>query len=82
MRDYLEALRRAEQRKKEAPWYNIYTAQKKYCISNGYPVFAPSDGICHSCHKNIYQGARAITLQEASSKLITGCPYCSTSYVE
>lgn len=82
MRDFLEALKRADERAKKAPGYESYTAQKNYCISKGYPVFVPGNGVCYSCHKSIFQGARAITLQEASTRLITGCPYCSTSYVE
>lgn len=30
-------------------------AQRKYCKATGLPHFAPSDGICWSCHRNIYQ---------------------------
>lgn len=30
-------------------------AQSKYCKKRGLPRFAPSDGICWHCHRNIYQ---------------------------
>lgn len=30
-------------------------AQKEYCNEKGYPHFAPYDGICFRCNKNIYK---------------------------
>lgn len=30
-------------------------AQRKYCKATGLPHFAPDNGICWSCHRNIYQ---------------------------
>jgi hypothetical protein len=54
-------------------------AQAEYQRRKNLPDCAPHDGMCWSCHKQIYN---KITFQEASSKLITGCPYCSWSYCE
>jgi hypothetical protein len=54
-------------------------AQEKYCTENNIPLFAPSDGECFDCDKQIYN---KITLEEAGSKHITGCPYCAYSYCE
>ena len=29
-------------------------AQRKLCEEKGYPHFAPENGVCWRCHKNIY----------------------------
>lgn len=55
-------------------------AQTEYCESHNYPMFAPEfDGTCFKCHNNIY---KLISLEEAGSRLITGCPYCHYSFCE
>jgi len=54
-------------------------AQKKLCADKQYPHFAPYDGVCYRCRKQIYE---RISLQRASSDLITGCPWCSRSYCD
>jgi len=51
-------------------------AQKKYA---GDWNFAPDDGICWGCHKQIYE---RISIEKASSELITGCPWCNKTYVD
>lgn len=70
-------------------------AQKEYSNENGSPQFAPKSGICWKCHKNIYEPytrvviirgeekekTTGITVEEASNKVITGCPHCNYSYV-
>ena len=53
--------------------------QIQYCIDKGYPLFAPEDGICFSCNQDIYS---KLSEEEASTKHITGCPFCNTSYCE
>lgn len=63
-------------------------AQKRYCEENGFPHFAPYSGICYSCGRQIYavcqvgRIATGITVEEASSKPITGCPHCHMSFVD
>ena len=60
-------------------------AQLRYCDEHRLPDFAPHDGICFRCGANIYEpknGSRAISVEEAGSKLITGCPNCSWSYCD
>lgn len=42
-------------------------------------VFAPRDGYCWRCHKQIYE---KITVKKATEELITGCPWCHYSFVE
>jgi len=67
-------------------------AQAAYCEQNGYPHFAPRDGLCWSCRLNIYEPVErdafsgrvttGITVERAGSELITGCPHCHRSYCE
>lgn len=54
-------------------------AQRDYCAYNGLPHFAPDNGRCWSCGKQIYG---AISLEKSATQLITGCPYCHHSYCE
>ena len=64
-------------------------AQRNYCKENKLPHFAPHDGRCWSCGKNIYepftrQNGRisGVETERASSELITGCPHCNRSYCD
>lgn len=64
-------------------------AQKKYCRDNKAPHFAPEDGFCWSCGKQIYADYHehgftdhGRNLEYASTELITGCPHCSRSYCD
>ena len=59
-------------------------AQRGYCEKMGAPHFAPPDGECWRCGKNIYQSYEraGYTNETASTKLITGCPHCNISYCE
>lgn len=57
-------------------------AQKEYCEKNKVPHFAPWSGSCYSCHKNIYSAPNGYTVEYASMRLITGCPYCMASYCD
>lgn len=43
--------------------------------------FAPKDGRCYRCHKNIYSEG-GISVEEAATQLTTGCPFCYRSYVD
>lgn len=56
-------------------------AQKEYCEKNNYPHFAPSNGICWCCGKNIYS-VDGISVERAANNLITGCPFCHRSYCD
>lgn len=61
-------------------------AQAEYCRDNHAPHFAPIDGICWRCKRDIYQQQNAsgrstgISVQEAGSKVICFCPHCNRSY--
>ena len=64
-------------------------AQERYCDDSERPMFAPHDGICYHCGRNIYlpsNGRRGavlgITGEDAGKKLVTGCPHCNYSFVE
>lgn len=64
--------------------YNIEEAckaQDDYCEKHELPHFAPWNGSCFYCGKNIYQDG-GVSVQEAKTKLITGCPWCRMSYCE
>ena len=64
-------------------------AQIAYCTSSECPDFAPRDGRCYRCGRQIYQQFKwpdghktGISEQKASGCLITGCPHCHYSFVE
>jgi hypothetical protein len=63
-------------------------AQRDYCKTKNAPHFAPIDGRCYKCGKNIYvqydRGDRksGISVERAGASLITGCPHCSRSYCD
>lgn len=54
-------------------------AQKQYCDEHEAPFFAPLNGICWSCKKQIFN---IIPVETARSSLITGCPNCHRSYCD
>lgn len=55
-------------------------AQEEYCEKAGVPHFAPKDGYCPRCMNQIY-GMNGISVEEASKRMITGCPFCRCSFV-
>ena len=63
-------------------------AQYEYCAKKNYPHFAPSGGLCWKCGNNIYTEINhgtyktGISVEKASSELITGCPHCHRSYCD
>lgn len=69
-------------------------AQKDYCKSNEAPHFAPRNGVCWKCNKNIYEQHEkqyagndkvfvfGISVEKAGSELVTGCPHCNRSYCD
>lgn len=63
-------------------------AQAEYCREKEYPHFAPMDGRCWSCNKDIYTEIdhggykTGISVEEAGSTLITGCSHCHISYCD
>lgn len=56
-------------------------AQRNYCEQHNAPHFAPFDGVCYVCSQHIYQPG-GYTLQYATDRLITGCPFCGYSYCD
>ena len=57
------------------------TAQVYYCDSNNVPHFAPKTGFCPHCGHDIY-GVGGISVEEAGSTLVTGCPFCHFSFCD
>lgn len=66
-------------------------AQVEYCKETGAPHFAPRNGVCWNCNKNIYQELPhkhhttimcGITVEQAKNQLVTGCPHCNRSYCD
>ena len=57
-----------------------------------FPAFAPKNGMCWSCHNDIYKPITTtngdiiyitgITLKSAAENLVTGCPHCRKSYCD
>lgn len=44
--------------------------------------FAPSNGICWNCGRDIAEGDAGITLEQLGDYIITGCPYCHRSFCD
>lgn len=70
-------------------------AQRKYCDEHNAPFFAPTGNIgygCYRCNQNIYlplghdelfdRDSPGISVEEAATKLITGCPFCHYSFCD
>lgn len=69
------------------------TAQKEVVAAQKAPHFAPSDGNCYRCRKNIYEPhprptphdpdyVTGITVESAGKGVITGCPHCNATYCD
>lgn len=56
-------------------------AQAKYCEKNEVPMFAPNNGRCVCCGRNIYD-VGGISVETAGKKMITGCPFCDASFCD
>lgn len=62
-----------------------HQAQVAYCEERQFPVFAPEDGFCWNCHRNIYRKGelgQGHSVFSAGRGLITSCPYCRRSFCE
>jgi hypothetical protein len=73
-------------------------AQSEYCKKTGAPHFAPRGGSCWKCNRNIYSPVErvqklfttdeevkyttGITVEKATTQLVTGCPHCNISYCD
>lgn len=63
-------------------------AQAKLCKEKGYPDFAPSNGVCYDCRRQIYEQIdhgeykTGRSVEYATTTHITGCPHCHHSYCE
>ena len=44
--------------------------------------FAPPNGICPRCRKDITEGENGITLEKLGDYIILGCPHCHKSYCD
>lgn len=69
---------------------------EEYCREKQITSLAPRNGICFRCRCNIYEAKTAIenifgeekevttgiTVEEASSRDITGCPHCHASFCD
>ena len=53
-------------------------AQIDYCKSRNEICWVGS-GVCWCCGKDIFD---KITLEDASTELITSCPFCNSSFVD
>lgn len=63
-------------------------AQFNLCHLKGYPNFAPGNGWCYSCRRNIYTKvdyggySSGISVESAGKSHVTGCPHCHQSYCD
>ena len=57
--------------------------QEKLVSKLGTPYFAPADGICWKCGRQIFgTGESQITKERAAKEFITGCPHCHQTYCD
>lgn len=59
-------------------------AQSEYCEKHHVEMVAPglaSNGCCPYCHNPIYI-VGGVSIEEAESTLVSGCPYCHYSFVK
>ena len=66
-------------------------AQERYCNEHEITLFAPRNGWCYRCGRNIYEPytyrgredvTRGITVEEAGIRHITGCPHCNATFAD
>lgn len=65
-------------------------AQSDYIKERELPEFPPSNGVCWSCNRNIYTKinnerwgtSSGVSVEKASTALVTGCPHCNRSYCD
>ena len=50
-------------------------AQADLCAKSGLPHFAPANGVCWSCGRQIYE-------ELDGTSFVTGCPFCHRSYCD
>ncbi len=65
--------------------YDIDKAKEEQfslCEKAQLPQFAPANGVCYTCHRNIYSSPCGYSVEEAATKYITRCPCCSGSFVD
>ncbi len=59
--------------------------QDKFCEARGWPnyseLYADHDGRCCFCGRNIYDTG-GYSVEYATTHLITGCPFCSRTYLD
>jgi len=55
-------------------------AQSKICAEKGWIHFAPHDGVCYDCRRNIFQNYAYPG--KKGTEYITGCPHCHYSFCE
>lgn len=55
------------------------TGKSTYPKTAGSPLYAPEDGICWFCKRNIYW---RIPVEKAGTELVVGCPHCFRSYCD
>jgi len=72
----IESMEADELLKRQSEKLEKIEAQKEYCKNNDLPFFAPYT-VCPNCKRDIWD---KITLEQAKTELITGCPYCNRSY--
>lgn len=70
--------------------YNVVksiNAQKKLCTEKEYPDFAPKDGRCWACSKNIYEplghkrGQSASRVGRTGRRRVESCPIEEADYI-
>ena len=66
-------------------------AQERYCNEHEIPVFAPCNGWCNHCGRNIYEPYTywgredrtfGFSVEDAGSRHLTSCPHCHSTFCD
>jgi len=66
-------------------------AQEAYCNEHEIPMFAPRNGWCTRCGRNIFEPYTyrreplqtcGITVEDAGIRHITSCPHCNATFCD
>jgi len=66
-------------------------AQEHHCNERKVPFFAPRNGWCCYCGRNIFEPytyrrepilTTGISVEEAGSRIITSCPHCNHTFTD
>lgn len=74
----IEIVTRVAKAVESMPRDEVLRLRADYCKQHGVPTFAPHDGTCYKCGKDMVEGHKYTWLNGGP----TGCPHCHWSYCD